>query len=90
MVLNHEGQRRLGKGLISAKADRAVAVCRKHGAAGWKVNGAGGSGGSMTVLAAADDSRRRAMIEALEKLGGGTRVIPTRLSLEGVRAWASF
>ncbi len=89
MILNHEGQRRLGKGLISAKADRAVEVCRRHGAPGWKVNGAGGAGGSMTVLAPADDGRRRAMIEALHKLGGGTRVIPTRLSLDGVRAWVS-
>ncbi len=89
MILNHEGQRRLGKGLISAKADRAAEVCRRHGAPGWKVNGAGGAGGSMTVLAPADDGRRRAMIEALHKLGGGTRVIPTRLSLDGVRAWVS-
>lgn len=89
MILNHEGQRRLGKGLISARADRTAEVCRKHGAAGWKVNGAGGAGGSMTVLAPPDDGRRRGMLEALEKLGGGIKVIPIRISPGGVRAWAS-
>ncbi|MDD8026701.1 MAG: GHMP kinase [Acidobacteriota bacterium] len=87
MILNHEGQRRLGPGLVSTRADRAVAICRRHGAAGWKVNGAGGAGGSMTVLASPDDGCRRAMIAAVERLGGGVRIIPTRLSPLGVQAW---
>jgi D-glycero-alpha-D-manno-heptose-7-phosphate kinase len=87
MILNHEGQRRLGAGLISPSADGVAAVCRRHGAAGWKVNGAGGAGGSMAVLAGPDDVRRLALVEAIERLGGGIRIIPVRLSPRGVQAW---
>jgi len=87
MILNHEAQRRLGTGLVSGKADRAARVFKRFGAVGWKVNGAGGAGGSMTVLAAPDDARRRAMAEAVGRLGRGVRIIPTRISPEGVQAW---
>ncbi len=87
MVHNNECQRALFSGLVSPAADAAAAVARGHGAAGWKVNGAGGRGGSLTVLAAADDGLRRRMIAALEGLGRGIRVLPTSLSPRGVHAW---
>ncbi len=87
MTLNNEAQRRLGIGLVSPRADRAARLFQSFGAAGWKVNGAGGAGGSMTVLAGPDDARRRAMAEAIGRLGRGVRIIPTRISAEGVQAW---
>jgi D-glycero-alpha-D-manno-heptose-7-phosphate kinase len=87
MVLNNEGQRGLHPGLISRDADAVAAIARTHRAAGWKVNGAGGEGGSLTVLASADDADRRAMIRSIEGLGRGIRVIPTSLSRTGVEAW---
>jgi len=87
MVRNNECQRGLHPGLISRDADAVAAIAKIHNAAGWKVNGAGGEGGSMTVLASADDSRRRAMIRAIEGLGRGIRVIPVTLSRAGVEAW---
>jgi len=87
MVRNNECQRRLAAGLISAEADAVSTVARRYGALGWKVNGAGGEGGSLTVLAAADDLLRRRMSRAIEALGGGIRIIPTSLSPGGVAAW---
>ena len=62
-------------------------MARAHGALGWKVNGAGGEGGSLTVLAGASGAARRRFIEAVDASGAGCRVIPTRLSREGVRVW---
>jgi D-glycero-alpha-D-manno-heptose-7-phosphate kinase len=87
MVRNNECQRALFAGLVSPEADAAAALARRFGASGWKVNGAGGRGGSLTLLAACDDGRRRDMIAALEKLGRGIRVLPTSLTPLGVEAW---
>jgi D-glycero-alpha-D-manno-heptose-7-phosphate kinase len=90
MIRNHECQRALYAGLISAEADAVASVARRYGAPGWKVNGAGGRGGSLTVLAPADDGRRRRMIAAIAALARGIRVLPSSLSTQGVQAWESF
>ena len=87
MIRNNECQRGLHEGLVSRDADAIAAVAQAHGAAGWKVNGAGGEGGSMTILAPASDSRRREMVRAIEGLGRGIRVIPLSLAPAGVEAW---
>jgi D-glycero-alpha-D-manno-heptose-7-phosphate kinase len=87
MVRNNERQRALSPGLVSAPADAVAAVARRFKAAGWKVNGAGGRGGSMAVLAAPDDGARRRMIAAIDALGKGIRVIPISLSPGGLSVW---
>ncbi len=87
MVENNEWQRRLGASLISAAADQVIAVAKKFKAAGWKVNGAGGEGGSITILASADDRERRQMLREIENLGQGIRPLPMRLASEGFSAW---
>ena len=87
MIENHECQRALSAGLISKKADAAAAIARRFKASGWKVNGAGGEGGSMTVLGCADDLLRRQMIGEIEALGGGVRLLPVALSPTGLEAW---
>lgn len=46
-----EAQRQLRAELVGAAHDRAIGVAHRLGAVGWKVNGAGGEGGSLTVLA---------------------------------------
>jgi D-glycero-alpha-D-manno-heptose-7-phosphate kinase len=84
MIRNNEAQRALWPGLVSVGADAVAAVGRRFGAAGWKVNGAGGRGGSMTVLASEDDGARRRMVEALGSLGRGVRTIPVSLSPGGL------
>ena len=50
MIDNTEAQRRLHPKLVSADVDKTVQIANAHGALGWKVNGAGGEGGSLTLL----------------------------------------
>lgn len=87
MVRNNEGQRALHAGLISGEADAVASASRRFGAAGWKVNGAGGEGGSMTVLGPADDAKRRRMSDKINGLDGEIRVIPVTLSMAGLKVW---
>lgn len=49
MKENTEAQRRLCDGLVCAQADSIIELAAKN-ALGWKVNGAGGLGGSLTIL----------------------------------------
>jgi len=87
MCENNEGQRALDRRLISPQADGVIRLARKHRAAGWKVNGAGGRGGSLTLLASPDDGLRRALIRDLMTLGRGIRPLPCYLSSKGIAAW---
>jgi D-glycero-alpha-D-manno-heptose-7-phosphate kinase len=52
LVASTEAQRDLHAGLIGPAHQAAIDACRSAGATGWKVNGAGGDGGSLTVVAA--------------------------------------
>jgi D-glycero-alpha-D-manno-heptose-7-phosphate kinase len=84
MIQNNECQRSLHSGLISEEADAVIAIAKKHRAAGWKVNGAGGKGGSLTILGSKDEKRRAGMLEELNSLGKGIRSIPISLARFGV------
>ena len=86
---NTEGQRRLHPELVCADADRVVALAREHGAAGWKVNGAGGDGGSLTLIGPPRSGARRAMLRAIRAESPHFSVIPTRLDNDGLRVWTS-
>jgi D-glycero-alpha-D-manno-heptose-7-phosphate kinase len=87
MSENTECQRALFDGLVSSDADAVIDVCRRHGASGWKVNGAGGQGGSLALLAGADDRKRHLLGEAINALGGGIRTLPAWLSPSGLTVW---
>jgi len=84
MSENTECQRGLLDRLVSREADAVIEIARRHDAAGWKVNGAGGQGGSLTILAGADDPLRHRLVEALNALGGGVRTLPVWLSESGL------
>ncbi|HEX7131942.1 MAG TPA: hypothetical protein VF228_05170 [Iamia sp.] len=60
-----EAQARLHPALVGDDARAVGAAATAHGAAGWKVNGAGGTGGSVTIVAAEDPIARGAMVAAL-------------------------
>ena len=87
MIENHEAQRRLNPALISRAADEIVAIAREHGAIGWKVNGAGGDGGSLTLLSGSLSTHKRAAIRAIEAANPHFRNIPLYLSRFGLRVW---
>lgn len=64
-----EEQRALHAGLVGEAHDAGIDVARSHGALGWKVNGAGGAGGSLTVLAATEPGAVERLTEALSSIG---------------------
>ncbi len=84
MIDNNECQRSLAAGLVSPEVDAVIRIARKYGASGWKVNGAGGRGGSLTLLAGADDDAARVMDREIAALGGGVRAVPVALSASGL------
>ena len=84
---NTEAQRRLNERLVSTDADTVIRIAREHGALGWKLNGAGGEGGSLTLLCGDLSFRKRAMIQAIEKANPLFKSIPIYLSRHGLRVW---
>lgn len=89
LVANTDAQAALHPALVSAEATRIIALARAHGARGWKVNGAGGEGGSVTMLMGDDRQRREAFVAALGSGAPAAREIPITLSADGVRAEGS-
>ncbi len=87
MTTNTEAQRLLHPSLVSAEAQQVIEIAEAYGALGWKVNGAGGEGGSLTLLAGPSMSRKRAMIRALEETNPLFQNIPVYLSRQGLRVW---
>ena len=77
-----EAQRGLHPALVSDDADGLIELAREHGALGWKVNGAGGSGGSLSVLA--EDADAAAGLRSAF-LGPGNRLLGLRLAPAGAR-----
>jgi D-glycero-alpha-D-manno-heptose-7-phosphate kinase len=75
-------QAELAPGIVSAAAEAVIDVARRLGALGWKVNGAGGEGGSVTLLGDGDPS---ALAEAVRTLGPPARLVPVALSPSGLR-----
>jgi len=89
MIANTEAQRALHPKLVSAEAEQVIEIAKAHGALGWKVNGAGGDGGSLTLLSGPSMSAKRAMIRAIEQANPLFKSIPIYLSRMGLRVWSS-
>lgn len=89
MVANTEAQANLHPDLVSPRHQAVIEVARRHGAIGWKVNGAGGDGGSLTLLSGPKASAHRAMLRAIVAEVRGTQHIPIYLSPTGLRTWES-
>jgi len=87
MQANTAAQATLHPDLVGVDAQRVIAIARAHGAIGWKVNGAGGDGGSLTLLGGPSAAAHRAMLQAIAAEDAAFRVIPIRFSAEGVRVW---
>lgn len=86
MVANTEAQAALHPALVGTAARRVVASAGAEGALGWKVNGAGGDGGSVTLLARDAGARTVLGRRLAEELGLG--LLPLRLSPAGVQVTA--
>jgi len=87
MIQNTEAQGRLHPALISPEASRVIEIACDHGALGWKVNGAGGDGGSVSILCNDLSLVKRAMTREIEQENPLFKNIPVYLSRYGLRVW---
>lgn len=87
MAENTSAQERLHPALVSQDAHRIIEIAKAHGVLGWKVNGAGGEGGSLSLLCDEHSSAKRAMIRAIEQENALFQNIPIYLSRYGLRTW---
>jgi D-glycero-alpha-D-manno-heptose-7-phosphate kinase len=89
MIENTDAQADLNPALIGPGHRKVIDVARAHGAVGWKVNGAGGDGGSVTVLSGPGRSEKREMLRAIDAADAAFRRIPINLCRYGLRVWES-
>jgi D-glycero-alpha-D-manno-heptose-7-phosphate kinase len=87
MTDNTEAQRQLDPGVVCADAETAIDVAASIGALGWKVNGAGGDGGSLTVLCGPDAGAKRLLGRLLHSANPRFEILPISLSPDGLRVW---
>ena len=85
MIRNVEAQANLHPSLVSTTARKIFEIAERHGADGWKVNGAGGDGGSVTILSNGDGKAQVEMLKEINSLGGGIRELGIRLDDAGLR-----
>jgi len=83
LVAHNEVMRQLHPQLISGAADALAELAACFGARGWKVNGAGGEGGSMVVLGPAD-AGQDALLRAAIGDRAGCRLIDAAVGAPGV------
>ena len=83
LTRNTDLQKQLHPLLVSDDAQAVIDAVRGPHTLGWKVNGAGGAGGSMTVLAASTESRAR-LIATLARQCPWATPLDVRLARTGV------
>jgi len=89
MIDNTDAQGALHSALVSPLHQQIIDIAKDHGAIGWKVNGAGGDGGSVTLLSGSDSSLKRQMLAQIEQSNPRFQFIPIYLSRFGLRTWES-
>lgn len=87
MQENTHLQEMLHPELVHRDARRAIEIAIAHGAIGWKVNGAGGDGGSITLLASDRAEATRPMVDEIIADNPRLVPIPIEISRDGLRVW---
>ncbi|MBV9926066.1 MAG: GHMP kinase [Acidobacteria bacterium] len=87
MTENTEAQSRLHPDVVGRDAARVIDIARRHGARGWKLNGAGGEGGSVTILGGTSSRQTRMMLREVEAADPLFRRVPISFSPHGLRVW---
>lgn len=85
MNRNTEMQHLLHPHLVGEKFAEIIEIANFFEVSGCKVNGAGGDGGSVTILGNGDIEKMKNLLHTLEKKGYDS--IPVSLSNHGVRVW---
>ena len=89
MNLNTEAQGELHPDLIGRDARRVIDAARRCGAAGWKINGAGGDGGSVTLLSSTEEATESLGIQ-VASVDPAYEVSPVRISDTGLHIEGSL
>lgn len=84
LIENTNRQADLHPDLVSQTSKTLIEVAQKYGAAGWKVNGAGGEGGSLAILTGRSLEKKRKLVEAIRQEFPSCSVIFPRLAKEGL------
>lgn len=87
-IANTVAQAALHPALVGSAARQVIEAASGAGAVGWKVNGAGGDGGSVTILTA-DGSAQSAVRAAVDRPDAGFRVLPIVFSPDGLTVGAA-
>jgi D-glycero-alpha-D-manno-heptose-7-phosphate kinase len=82
---NTDVQRALHADLVCPKMEEIIGIAREFQTLGVKVNGAGGDGGSITILTDGDMSKKRTMLRTLAEHSFTS--LPLYLSRQGLRVW---
>jgi len=90
MKVNTQAQKLLHPSLISADASRIFQIAQKYGSLGWKVNGAGGEGGSVTILWGSEPESHQLLIHEMMKVSSAFQNIPIRLDNQGITVQHEF
>ncbi len=83
LTANTESQADLHPDLVGADARRLMEIARRQGAAGWKVNGAGGDGGTVSIVAPDDTGALARMLDAISEQRAW-QLLPLTPDLEGL------
>jgi D-glycero-alpha-D-manno-heptose-7-phosphate kinase len=83
MIANTEAQGSLHPGIVGVNARQVIEFAAASGAIGWKVNGAGGDGGSVTILSANWETKE-ALEDRVSGLDERYRVLPIQVSTVGL------
>lgn len=89
LVANTNAQSALHASLVSDDAWRLFDAARARGGCGWKVNGAGGEGGSVTLLCGSEPDARSRVVGALADIDPAFVALDTTLADDGLRVWSS-
>jgi D-glycero-alpha-D-manno-heptose-7-phosphate kinase len=88
MIANTEAQRLLHPELVGGDAQQVFDHAAAAGGRGWKVNGAGGRGGSVTILHASPGAKAAFEVGVAE-LDPSYRVLPITISSAGLQVRSS-
>jgi D-glycero-alpha-D-manno-heptose-7-phosphate kinase len=80
---NTQAQRALHPALVCADAETLIAMAASAGALGWKVNGAGGDGGSVAVLWP-DAATAQHQLTPIKRVLPRAQHIPIQISMSGI------
>ena len=84
LTANTEAQGDLHPGIVGSDARELIDLARRAGAIGWKVNGAGGGGGSVTIVCPLESRNVRGTISSEVANRQEWQVVDTALSSVGL------